>query len=697
MNPVLEAPRLAQPEASLGYLLGRVAILEVAVRACVARRGAGDPNPGDPLRGVYLSDSYVEWLLDRPMPTQDDDDAARSLEAMRVRLERDADVAQQRGVDIRFRRLTQTFGLGPLEEDLLVVALAPMLDRRFGQFYGYLNDDVTHPYASVALAVELASGRFPGNPRDSLLVAPGSPLVAAGLIDVPDSDAPLPARSIRVADRVVAFLLGDDAPDSALAEYLADVDPLPIIDPTLAAIPNPHRVMLRQYPGTDAAVESATWLAAIGPAPLVATLPHQTMANQSDVVALLVRECRLTGRPLVLGPLHPDRTATGPNALWRAVRDVPVVVLWSRDENDSPAGEVTALDLTVPAVDHRAKIWRELCRDLPVTDADLLLLAAHHRMGAAHIRGAVRTGHAWASAAGSEPNRLALERGVRLQDGAAMRGLADRVSPRRTWSDLTLTGATTRKLRELIGMIRHRDELADEWGLARGGAARGVTALFVGHSGTGKTLAAEVLAHELGVELYRIDLSRIVDKYVGETEKNLDRVLSAAEAVTGVVFFDEADALLGRRGSVERGQDRYANLEVSFLLQRIETLNAVVVLATNLRSQVDEAFVRRLDSVIEFGPPDAEAREQIWRQHLARLPVAEGTDVDFCARTFELSGGSIRNVAAAAGCLAADAGRPVTMEDLVRALEREYEKLGRLRVPGDFGRYGDFLGKDGFT
>jgi SpoVK/Ycf46/Vps4 family AAA+-type ATPase len=203
--------------------------------------------------------------------------------------------------------------------------------------------------------------------------------------------------------------------------------------------------------------------------------------------------------------------------------------------------------------------------------------------------------------------------------------------------------------------------------------------LFAGPSGTGKTLAAEVIASELGVDLYEVDLATVVDKYIGETEKHLDRIFDEAERVNGVLFFDEADALFGKRSDVRDAHDRYANVEVAFLLQRMERFDGVAVLASNLRANVDEAFLRRLDLVIEFPLPDADDRRRIWRLCLPpTLPTSDDVDIDVLAERFDLTGGSIRNVALGAAHAAAASNGHVLMADLVAAAEREYRKLGRL-------------------
>lgn len=207
-------------------------------------------------------------------------------------------------------------------------------------------------------------------------------------------------------------------------------------------------------------------------------------------------------------------------------------------------------------------------------------------------------------------------------------------------------------------------------------------ALFAGDSGTGKTMSAEVIAGALGLDLYTVDLATVVDKYVGETEKNLERIFTEAAGVNGVLLFDEADAVFGKRSEVKDAHDRYANVESAYLLQRMETFDGLAVLATNLRANLDEAFTRRLDLVVDFPLPGAEQREALWDRCLGTaLPRAGDMDLAFCARAFELAGGDIRSAAVTAAYLAAEAERPVSMADLVAAVAREYRKL--VAVPGE--------------
>jgi SpoVK/Ycf46/Vps4 family AAA+-type ATPase len=245
------------------------------------------------------------------------------------------------------------------------------------------------------------------------------------------------------------------------------------------------------------------------------------------------------------------------------------------------------------------------------------------------------------------------------------------------------------QLHDLAARARNRDRVLIEWGMRPGGGrGTGVTALFAGDSGTGKTMSAEVIAGELGLDLYTVNLATVVDKYVGETEKNLERIFAEAGGVNAVLLFDEADAIFGKRSEVRDAHDRYANIESAYLLQRMETFDGLAILATNLRANIDEAFTRRLDMIIDFPAPDEKSRLAIWRHCLAPpVPCAPGLDLEFCARSFTLSGGNIRSAATTAAYLAAGADREIGMAELISAVQQEYRKLGRLVLEREFGPY----------
>jgi hypothetical protein len=265
----------------------------------------------------------------------------------------------------------------------------------------------------------------------------------------------------------------------------------------------------------------------------------------------------------------------------------------------------------------------------------------------------------------------------RAQARPRLDDLAQRLDPRAGWEDLVLPAAQLGVLREVAVHVRRRATVYERWGFgARGARGLGIAALFAGPSGTGKTLAAEVLANDLRLDLYRIDLAAVVSKYIGETEKNLRAVFDAAEAGGAVLLFDEADALFGKRSEVKDSHDRYANIEVGYLLQRLEAYRGLALLTTNMKSALDPAFLRRLRFVVQFPFPDAAQRAQIWRRAFPAATPLQGIDPEALAR-LSVAGGSIRNIALGAAFAAAEAGEAVQMHHLLRAAQAEYAKLER--------------------
>jgi SpoVK/Ycf46/Vps4 family AAA+-type ATPase len=272
-----------------------------------------------------------------------------------------------------------------------------------------------------------------------------------------------------------------------------------------------------------------------------------------------------------------------------------------------------------------------------------------------------------------------IQHGARQQSAPLLSQHARQVNPEVGWPDLVLPEEPLQQLHELVLRARQRDRVLRDWRLRPGGGrGRGVAALFAGDSGTGKTLSAEVVAGELGVVLYVVDLSSVVDKYIGETEKNLERIFAEADRTDSVLLFDEADAIFGKRSEVKDSHDRYANLESAFLLQRLESFDGVAVLTTNLRANIDEAFTRRLDLVVDFPFPDPALRTELWRQCLAHAPCMPDLDLEALGARYELSGGGIRSAAVTAAYIAAGRGEPISDSDALLGARREYQKMGRV-------------------
>lgn len=681
------------PDPSLAHLLGRMAAVEAAVRRLVAARRVTDPSPDDPFRGLYLSEEQVDRLLagrvDGPAVNAD-------AEAFLADLEAAADAATADGADIRLRRLARSFGLDPIDVDLLLIALAPDLDNRFEQLYGYLHDDVTRRRASIGLALTLA-GVSPVSADARHRFMPGGTLVGSGLVVVDDPDRPFLTRSLQVADRVTAHLLGNDVADPSLVAVLGDASDAGAGDAQPLSRALEAGASLAYVRDRPAASGTPLAVAALALAGLDAVVVDLQRLGPADDVAALARvagrEARLRGAGLVCGPVE-SIEERGPVAI-RAFAELPlpVVMVGRRTWDPLWSQRVPVLVDAEPATaTEREALWRAATNGRAASDMDPVEATRHFHLTAAQVQRAAHAATLQAALKGSPITAVDLRLGARSQNASGLERLARRVEPTVGWDDLVLPPATLAGLKELAARARLRDRVIDEWGMRPGGGrGRGITGLFAGDSGTGKTMSAEVIAADLGLDMYSINLATVVDKYVGETEKNLERIFSEADGVNGVLLFDEADALFGKRSEVRDAHDRYANIEVAYLLQRMESFDGLALLSTNLRANLDDAFARRLDAVIDFPMPDPAYRRVLWAQCLARVPLADDVDLDFAAQRFELSGGNIRAIAVTAAYMAAASDQPATMLDLMRATQREYRKLGRLCVEAEFGPWYDLV------
>jgi SpoVK/Ycf46/Vps4 family AAA+-type ATPase len=341
---------------------------------------------------------------------------------------------------------------------------------------------------------------------------------------------------------------------------------------------------------------------------------------------------------------------------------------------------IVMVDVPMPGEAARAELWRRAIGPAPGLDLDRA--AARYPITGGLIVRASESAIAHARARGAhEPiNDDDIHAGVRSTLDAKLSALGVRITWRQTWSDLVLPDDALQEIREFIARVRHRRRVYDEWGFSRKMAkGLGLSALFAGPPGTGKTMVAGIIADELALDLYQIDLSRIVSKYVGETEKNLANVFDAAEAGHAILLFDEADSLFAKRTEVKSSVDRYANLEVNYLLQRMESFNGITILTTNLDSSIDDAFRRRISFRVDFPMPEIEDRERLWQTMLPKqADVAPNIDFRTLATKFEFSGGYIRNAVLRAAFFAADEGTPITYKHLQRAALLEYTSMGKI-------------------
>lgn len=616
----------------------------------VARLVEGTP-PRD-LAGLVVTDEDV----DRSLASLDGSTAQGEAPLAHV-LERFAGEVERARVALRasaqdgseLARLVASARLDPTSVEVLALVAAVDLDPRRQRVVQYVQDDVQLRRPTLRTLQQV--GERDGAPWAARL-APGSPLRRAHLVDVED-EGPWAARRCGLPVRVAWHLVGDASPDPELP---AGARARP---GALACVPETGLVLVH---GAD---RISRRRAALARWPGAATVVSPPATSASGWEAL-VREAVCRGAALVVEVDEP-LDATAAQALTRA--DTVAVVLSSADElpletlPDRPWSEVAVRSGDADSQDWQDMLGRERDPAVRLTREQLQLVA---------------------TAAAADGG--ALQPAVRRLAGGHLDRLAVRTRPRRTWDDLVLPTDQQDQLRELVSRYRHRRRVHEEWGFTST-ASTGVIALFAGPSGTGKTLAAEVLAGDLGLDLYRVDLSSVVSKYIGETEKNLERIFTAAAAADLVLFFDEADALFGKRSEVSDAHDRYANIEVAYLLQRLERHEGLVVLATNLQRNIDAAFTRRISVAVDFPAPDEAQRLAIWRRAFPRSAPAEEIDLDFLARQFKVTGGVIAGAALGAAFRAAEDDVPIAMEHVVLSLRREFQKLGRLRTEAEFGRY----------
>lgn len=639
--------------------------------------GTGTPN--------VLSDEDADWLLRTPVVPRPSAahgaaaDARRAYDAARAaRIE----VGEPAAID----RLSSLFGLAPFDEDVLLLTLAPSLDPAFAALYGYVHDRISITTATPYLALTLLAMDAP-SARARL--RPLAPLRRFALITVGEMGSGGALTPIHVDERICDYLLGESYIDPSVAVCLHPVD--------AGLLPAAHEPIVRDLLGQFSQTRRAE--------ALLLGSPRSGRRAVAGALAGALRLRLLQMDPRWLPPAHADRRARfallareaaladfavlidadpdvhGPNADEEAMQarraaadalamlEAPLFIIG----RDRLAGGRRSPTLRLKPLDagERTTVWQAAFADGRIGEATLARIAEQFALGPSEI----------VTVAGSLGTRDLSEAALweRCREAADRRldDLAERIEARCGWDDIVLPSDVMDDLQALAAQVRHRADVYGRWGfgekLIRN---RGVGALFAGPSGVGKTMAAEVIAGHLGLDLYRIDLSGVVSKYIGETEKNLRRIFDAAEGAGAILFFDEADALFGKRSEVKDSHDRYANIEVSYLLQRMEAYTGLAILATNMKTHLDTAFLRRLRFVIDFPFPDAALRCEIWRRAFPPKAPLDRLDLPALAR-LEIAGGNIQVIAVNAAFLAAAEDKPIGMDHVFRAARSEFRKIDK--------------------
>jgi hypothetical protein len=670
-------------EANQRYLMARLHLVRLALMSHAAnvREELGRKSRADALEGLD------EQTRKGAVEQSEIEEALRAIDEAAVQLQAPAALDQ----------LSAALGLSPFERDLLLLCAGVELDGSFASLCASAQMDARRGFPTFSLAL----AALPEAHWNAL--TPAAPLRRWRLIEVVQGNESLAQSPLRIDERVLHHLAGVSYLDErlrGLIEPIAITHELPSSQRELAeriagfwtggrdsdAWP---MVLLcgRDHAGKRAvAAESCRALGLRLHIMRAADVP-QAAAEREALARLWEREAVLLGSALLLDQAEQEIT----HAVLSFVEGLSGMLFVAAHETlKARERPVFRVDVHKPTTAEQQSLWHSALGPLAhELNGELERLVSQFSLGTEGIRAA----SVQASEGLSGDDRTALSGSVlwdacRTLARPRLDDLAQRIMPAATWDELVLPEQQRRALLDISAHVRQRARVYETWGFAsKGERGLGISALFAGASGTGKTMAAEVLAHELRLDLYRIDLSQVVSKYIGETEKNLRRVFDAAEEGGAVLLFDEADALFGKRSEVKDSHDRYANIEVSYLLQRMEAYRGLAILTTNLKSAVDPAFLRRLRFIVQFPFPDAVQRAEIWRRIFPVDTPILNLDVNRLGR-LSIAGGNIRNIALHAAFIAADAGEPVTMAHLLRAARGEYAKLEKPLTETEIGGWG---------
>lgn len=600
--------------------------------------------------------------------------------------------------------LCTLFGLSAFERDVLLLCAGIELDSALASLCGLLQNNPSHMAPTFGLALSI----LPDAHWSALL--PDAPLRYWRLLEVVKNSttSPLTGCDLHIDERILHYLVGFQTPDERLAGL---IHPLRRID---SLVPSHQRIAeqittawstktnalypIVQLLGTHGldkqAIASQVCRSMELPLGILSALSLPSQANElTALIRLWEREVALTGSVLLLD--CDDLDATDP-ARERSITQFcatlrGLVIISSRERRLIAERATITFDVNRPAATEQRSLWHTMLDNtLPHLNGSIDMLVAQFDLNSSTIA-TIGTEILGRLQRDTDPptsdediTRLLWDT-CRTQTRTHLNDLAQQIEAVATWDDLVLPETQLQTLHDIGAHVRQRAKVYQSWGFAaRGARGLGISALFAGVSGTGKTMAAEVLANELHLDLYRIDLSQIINKYIGETEKNLRQVFDAAEESGAILLFDEADALFGKRSEVKDSHDRYANIEVSYLLQRMETYRGLAILTTNIKSALDAAFLRRIRFIVQFPFPDSTQRSEIWRRIFPPDTPTEGLDEKKLAR-LNITGGNIRNIALNAAFLAADADEPVKMAHILRAARSEYIKLEKTLTEIEIG------------
>ena len=723
----------------LEHIFTELQRIELKILSGVKRTDIGKDRTGkDTFPGPYTikaeNSSVTESLIFDAFDHSENDPEMRNILRSLVKLESDISQkkrdSQRAGVYLPLCELQRLFNLSAFDIDVILMCLLPELDPRFEKYYAYLQDDITRKMPTVNMIVRLLCVRLEDTLDAKKSFDPDAPLITNNLVHIYKStvqnSTASAAKFVQIDERIVDYLTERNRIDYHLQSFthiyqptakLQDlVIPQYLMERLLKFISrNKETAPAYCFHGTNGMGKRTTAEAICCESgmPLLHIDVKRMLAADIPVdqaIPLIFREGRLQNAAIYLNRSDllfkngdTDVHNAGYDTLLSELANYPHLSFLSSENKMElmrhPRNKLLVnIEFTMANHSARKQLWQRQCRDtLPIADdVDFDDLANKFRLTAGQIAEALssaRSAAMWRDPENGLITSNDLYLVCRQKSRQRLNTLTNQAVTQYNWDDIILPKDQKEQLIEICNQVKYRHVVYNDWGfgkkLVRG---EGLNVLFAGPSGTGKTMAAEIMGNELGIDVYKIDLSNIVSKYIGETEKNLDRIFREGTTANAIIFFDEADSLFGKRSEVRDSHDRYANIEISYLLQKMEDYDGVIILATNLRKNMDEAFTRRMHFAVEFPMPEEPDRYRIWASMFPeKAPLGQDLDLSFLARQFSITGGNIRNIVVASAFLAAQDGGLITMENVIRAMKREYQKMGKLCTENDFTEYFDLV------
>jgi hypothetical protein len=689
-------------------------------------------------KGLVISEQEVENLLDYRLPDKQSKQVLSGLRdaihKMELNLQSRIKRSLESGVFLFLEHLAWSFDLNAFERNCLLLCLAIECERKYEKLFAYLQDDLTCKYPTIDLAIKLFCESKEDRIAARMAFSMEAPL-SKYLLENNEENTERNTRlsyPLKLNSRLLEYFYQPLQIDPLLQAYTDFFHPYQPIGALLLD----HEIQERLQAWWERALSEQNGRKLLvllsGPTGsgkffqvqhlcchfqfLLFSVDLSQMPDDKHAFAKslknIIRECLLKNavpcfrKVNIIRPGDADKEAvsakTNGTGRWRmflqALEEMPgpVFVLSSTPLEQTDFARIFAVlksDFNIPNELGRKNLWEFFGKSYTFAEKiDWGQMASKFRFTPGQIKNALLQAYESACGHWDSRGRISIDdlhTACFAQGRHYLGKTALKINPVYSWKDLILPADTVELLMNACKHMKFRHVVFGQWGFAKRLAyGRGLSILFSGLPGTGKTMAAQVIANELQLELYRIDLAQVVSKYIGETEKNLRQIFQEAESSNAILFFDEADALFGKRSEVKDSHDRYANIEISYLLQKVEEYDGVSILATNLMKNIDEAFVRRISFIIEFPFPDAESRKRIWRSMFpGEAPVHKDLDFDFLARRFEIAGGNIKNIVVAAAYLAAQNNDAIRMQHILKATKYEYQKIGRVLLREDLGEY----------